>query len=79
VNARRRRLSRERPLDPDTVVRRVEVMLSARSMAARLQGQTTNANLGAAVRGQLVTRVTPRATLLNLQDPTKISAGQGWY
>jgi hypothetical protein len=70
-------------VDADTVVRRVEVMLSARAMAANLQGETTNANLGpavrAAMRGQLVTRVSPRATLLNLQDPMKIGQGKGWY
>lgn len=65
--------------DPDTVVRRVEVMLSARALANALQGQTANANLGAAVRGQLVTRVAPRASLLALQDPVKINSGQGWY
>lgn len=65
--------------DPDTVVRRVEVMLSARAMAANLQGQTTNAILGDAVRGQLATRVSPRATLLNLQDPVQLALGKGWY
>jgi len=55
------------PIDVDTVVRRVEITLSARSLVANLQGQTPNANLGSAVRGQLVTVVSPRAALFNMQ------------
>ena len=54
-------------VDVDTVVRRVEITLSARSMIANIQGQTANANLGSAVRGQLVTVVSPRAALFNMQ------------
>lgn len=62
------------PIDIDTAVRRVEVTLSARSMVANLPGQMPNANLGSAVRGQLVTVVSPRAALLNLQG----SAANQW-
>jgi prepilin-type N-terminal cleavage/methylation domain-containing protein len=48
--------------DYDTLIRRVRVRLSARALAANLQGQTTSA-VGNAPRGQLVTEVAPRPAL----------------
>ena len=51
--------------DFDTLVRRVRVRLSARSLAPNLQGQSTSA-VGDAVRGQLVTEVAPRASAATL-------------
>jgi prepilin-type N-terminal cleavage/methylation domain-containing protein len=55
--------------DYDRVVRRVRVTLSARANAPRLLGETMPAGGGApnAVRGQLVSVVTPRAAVLGLQ------------
>jgi hypothetical protein len=52
-------------IDPTTWVREVQVTLSARSTAQNLTGQTTSA-VGNAVRTQLVSVVSPRAALLNL-------------
>jgi len=49
----------------DTVVRRVRVLLSARSTAANLTGQTTS-SVGTAVRGQLVTEIAPRMAVTTL-------------
>jgi prepilin-type N-terminal cleavage/methylation domain-containing protein len=49
----------------DTLIRRVRVRLSARAEAPNLQGQSTSA-VGNAVRGQLVTEVAPRATVVTL-------------
>lgn len=54
--------------DPLTVVRRVQLTLSARSMARGLQGETADAiDPYGHVRGQLVTEVSPREALLGLQ------------
>jgi hypothetical protein len=51
-----------------TVVRQVRITLSARASAPNLQGATTAAGTGPdAVRGQLVTVVTPRAAFNELQ------------
>ena len=50
-----------------TIVREVQVTLSARSLAPNLAGQTTSA-VGSAVRGQLVSVVSPRSALLNLDQ-----------
>lgn len=50
----------------DTLVRSVEVTLSARALAPGLQGATVSAQ-GDAVRGQLTTTITPRAALVNLK------------
>jgi type II secretory pathway pseudopilin PulG len=52
-------------IDPTTWVREVQVTLSARSTAQNLTGQTTSV-VGNAVRTQLVSVVSPRAALLNL-------------
>lgn len=55
----------------NTIVREVQVTLSARSTAQNLQGQTTSALTGAgknAVRGQLMTTISPRGALLALQQ-----------
>jgi len=51
--------------DYDTLIQRVKVRLSARSEAPNLQGQSTSA-VGNAVRGQLVTEVAPRASVVTL-------------
>jgi prepilin-type N-terminal cleavage/methylation domain-containing protein len=51
--------------DYDTLIRRVRVRLSARALAANLQGQTTSA-VGDAPRGQLVTEVAPRPAMATL-------------
>jgi Tfp pilus assembly protein PilW len=48
--------------DMNTLVRRVRVRLSARTVEANLQGQSTSA-VGEAVRGQLMTEVAPRAAV----------------
>ncbi len=55
----------------NTIVREVQVTLSARSTAQNLQGQSTSALTGAgknAVRGQLMTTISPRGALLALQQ-----------
>jgi prepilin-type N-terminal cleavage/methylation domain-containing protein len=52
--------------DYDTLVRRVRVRLSARSLVANLAGQTENANVGNAVRGELISEVAPRAAHVSL-------------
>ncbi|HXK12084.1 MAG TPA: hypothetical protein VMT70_20765, partial [Vicinamibacteria bacterium] len=50
------------------VVRRVRVTLSARALEPRLQGETQAAGAGPnAVRGQLVSVITPRAAVAGLQ------------
>ena len=63
--------------DYNNVVRRVRVTLSARALAPLLQGAT--APLGGpapnAVRGQLVSVVSPRAAVLGLQS---VSSVTGW-
>jgi len=53
----------------NTVIRRVRVTLSARTLAPQLQGQTAPAGGPApnAVRGQLVSVITPRAAMFGLQ------------
>jgi len=54
------------PVELDTLIRRVRVLLSARALPANLQGQT-HTSIGDAVRGELVTEIAPRqanATLL---------------
>ena len=64
--------------DYNTVVRRVRVTLSARALAPNLQGQTVPAG-GAgpnAVRGQLVSVLTPRAAVLGLQSVSSVSPWQ---
>jgi prepilin-type N-terminal cleavage/methylation domain-containing protein len=61
----------------NSVIRRVRVTLSALALAPLLQGQTAPAG-GAgpnAVRGQLVSVVTPRAAVLGLQSVSSVS---GW-
>jgi prepilin-type N-terminal cleavage/methylation domain-containing protein len=53
------------------IVREVQISLSGRSTAQNLQGQTTSALVGVgqnAVRGQLVSIVSPRAALLAVQQ-----------
>jgi type II secretory pathway pseudopilin PulG len=54
----------------NTVVRRVRVTLSARALAPLLQGETTPAGGSGpnAVRGQLVSVVSPRAAMVGLQS-----------
>jgi prepilin-type N-terminal cleavage/methylation domain-containing protein len=61
--------------DYNNVVRRVRVTLSARALAPLLQGQTAPAGGAApnAVRGQLVSIVTPRAAMLGLQAASQVS------
>jgi prepilin-type N-terminal cleavage/methylation domain-containing protein len=57
-------------IDYNSVIRRVRITLSARAQAGNLQGQTVAAG-GAgpnAVRGQLVSVITPRAAVLGLQS-----------
>lgn len=57
--------------DLGRVIRRVEITISARALAPRLEGQTTagaGSGAGDAVRGQLVTVVTPRAALQALSS-----------
>ncbi len=54
-----------------TVVREIQVTLSGRATAANLQGMTTSALTGTgrnAVRGQLVSTISPRGALLALQQ-----------
>jgi hypothetical protein len=51
--------------DYDRIIRTVRITLSARTIAPNLQGATSSA-AGTAVRGQLVTDVTPRAALMAL-------------
>jgi len=54
--------------DWTTLVRRVRITISARATAANLQGQTSAGGTGPdAIRGQLVTEVSPRAALNELQ------------
>jgi hypothetical protein len=50
-----------------TIIRQVQITLSARSMAPNLAGQSTSA-VGNAVRGQLASTVSPRAAQLALQQ-----------
>lgn len=61
--------------DYDKIVRQVRVSLSARAIAANLQGQTTSLAGGSAVRGQLQQDITPRAALIAL---TGTGTGH-WY
>jgi prepilin-type N-terminal cleavage/methylation domain-containing protein len=63
--------------DYNNVIRRVRVTLSARAIAPLLQGETMPAGGAApnAVRGQLVSVVSPRAALLGLQAVSPVS---GW-
>jgi hypothetical protein len=51
--------------DYDTLVRKVRIRLSARSLTDNLQGATTSA-VGDAVRGELVSEFVPRAAMLAL-------------
>jgi len=62
----------------DQVVRRVRATLSARASAPLLQGQTAPAGGGGpnAVRGQLVSVITPRAAVLGLQSQSGITTFQ---
>ena len=64
--------------DYANVVRRVRVTLSARALAPLLQGQTVPAGGVApnAVRGQLVSVLTPRAAVLGLQSVSAVSLWQ---
>jgi len=56
-----------------TLVRMVRITLSARALAPNLGGQTLTAGAGgAAVRGQLVTVITPRAAFDELQMGSQI-------
>jgi hypothetical protein len=59
----------------DTIVRQLEVTLSARALAPNLQG-VSDATIGGvtsqAVRGQLVSVISPRAALIGL------GAGDQW-
>ena len=70
------------PADYLNVVRRVRVTLSARALAPRLQGEMAPAAgtaAGAApnaVRGQLVSVLTPRAAVLGLQAVSQVSNWQ---
>ena len=50
-----------------TIVQEIEVTLSARSMAANMQGQSLSAQ-GTAVRGQVTRTITPRAAMFALQE-----------
>jgi prepilin-type N-terminal cleavage/methylation domain-containing protein len=61
--------------DYNNVIRRVRVTLSARALAPLLQGQTAPAGGAApnAVRGQLVSIVTPRSAMLGLQAASQVS------
>jgi len=57
----------------NTIVRQVRITLSARASAPNLQGATTAGGAGPdAVRGQLVTVVTPRAAFNELQMGSQI-------
>jgi prepilin-type N-terminal cleavage/methylation domain-containing protein len=61
--------------DYDKIIRQVRVTVQARAMGVALQGQTTSAAGGDAVRGQLQQEITPRAALIALTG-----AGTGrWY
>jgi len=54
----------------ETIIRQVEVTLSARALAPRLQGEITIAGgAPAAVRGQLTTVMTPRTAQVTLSQP----------
>jgi hypothetical protein len=56
-----------------TLVRQVRITLSARTLVPNLQGQTTAGGAAPpAVRGQLVTVVTPRASFSNLQTAGQV-------
>jgi prepilin-type N-terminal cleavage/methylation domain-containing protein len=61
-----------------SVVRRVRVTLSARTLAPQLQGETAPAGGAApnAIRGQLVSVATPRAAVLGLQAVSAVSLWQ---
>jgi hypothetical protein len=58
--------------DWSSLVREVRISLSARAGAPNLQGQTNAPNAPAAVRGQLVTVVAPRAAFNELQMGSQI-------
>jgi prepilin-type N-terminal cleavage/methylation domain-containing protein len=66
------------PADYANVVRRVRVTLSARATPANLQGEMAPAAGVAptAVRGQLVSVLTPRAAVLGLQAESRVSEWQ---
>ena len=48
------------------VVREVRVTLGARALSRKLQGETAGGAAGTALRGQLVSTITPRAALVAL-------------
>lgn len=59
------------PSNYNTIVREVQITLSGRSTAQNIQGATTSALTGAArdaIRGQLVSTVSPRGALLAAQQ-----------
>jgi hypothetical protein len=64
--------------DYNTVIRRVRVTLSARALAPMLAGETAPAAGPApnALRGQLVSVLTPRAAVLGLQSVSQTSLWQ---
>jgi hypothetical protein len=53
--------------DWTTLVQKVRITLSARTSAANLLGQSTAAGGPNAVRGQLITEITPRAAFNEMQ------------
>jgi hypothetical protein len=67
--------------DFTTITRSVEVTLWARAIGPQLQGQVVpagaSADLEPAVRGSLVSVITPRQALLTLRDPLA-PAGYQW-
>jgi prepilin-type N-terminal cleavage/methylation domain-containing protein len=60
--------------DYSTIVTQVQVTLWARStLPGKIQGQTTDANLGAALRGQLVATASPRSALISLEQQPNLT------
>jgi prepilin-type N-terminal cleavage/methylation domain-containing protein len=63
--------------DFDEVIRQVRVTLSARSLAANLQGATKAQSGPTAIRGTLTQDMTPRSALMTLTSAT--DANNKWY
>jgi len=63
--------------DYNRVVRQVRITLSARALEPRLQGETQAAGVGPnAVRGQLVSVISPRAAVVGLQVASNLTTFQ---
>jgi hypothetical protein len=63
-----------------TIVREVEVRLSARTAGTNLAGErlVAGAAVGAAIRGRLVSVTVPRAALFALASDDAAASGQQW-